>query len=72
MKRTPVLSELSGTIWEISVATGDVVEEGQELLLLESMKMEIPCIAPVSGTVVEIAVAKGDAVTADQPLIWIA
>jgi len=71
MSKTPAISELSGTIWELSVAVGDQVEEGQEILLLEAMKMEIPVIAPVSGTVASFEVAKGDVVAAEQVLAWI-
>lgn len=71
MNRTPLISELSGLIWELCLAPGDTVEEGQEVLLLESMKMEIPALAPVAGRISEILVAKGDAVEADQILAWI-
>lgn len=72
MSKTPVISELSGTIWELSLAVGDPVAEGQEILLLESMKMEIPVLAPVAGTIVELPVAKGAVVAADDILAWIA
>ncbi|MTH80015.1 acetyl-CoA carboxylase biotin carboxyl carrier protein subunit [Paracoccus aestuariivivens] len=71
MNRTPVISELSGLIWELCLAPGDAVEEGQAVLLLESMKMEIPALAPVAGRISEILVAKDDVVETAQILAWI-
>ena len=57
-----VSSEMAGSIWKLLVAVGDEVVEGADLLLLESMKMEIPVAAPESGKLVEILVAEGDTV----------
>ncbi len=48
---------LTGKITSVNVKTGDKVEEGDILCLLESMKMENPILAPVSGTVTEIGIA---------------
>ncbi|MGO1767065.1 acetyl-CoA carboxylase biotin carboxyl carrier protein subunit [Advenella sp. S44] len=47
-----VLSEVTGTVWKIVVKEGDMVEEGQTLVIVESMKMEIPIDAPASGRAV--------------------
>ncbi len=57
-------AEVSGTVWKVSVATGDVVAAEQEVAVLESMKMEIPVESPVGGTVAEIRVRPEDVVTA--------
>lgn len=53
------------------VAVGDTVAEDDDLLILESMKMEIPVEAEAAGTVTEIAVAEGDSVAEGQPLVTI-
>ena len=62
MAEIRVKSEIAGSVWKIEVAVGDRVEEEDPLLILESMKMEIPLLAPRAGVVVEILVAEGDAV----------
>jgi acetyl-CoA carboxylase biotin carboxyl carrier protein len=51
-----VLASMSGTVWKVLVEVGQRVSAGQEVLILESMKMEIPHAAEVAGTVVEIKV----------------
>jgi biotin carboxyl carrier protein len=55
-----VRSEVAGNIWKIEVAVGQKVAEGDPLIIVEAMKMEIPVEAPRAGTVVEIRVAEGD------------
>jgi acetyl-CoA carboxylase biotin carboxyl carrier protein len=55
-----VKSEIAGSVWKIEVAVGDSVGEEDPLLILESMKMEIPLLAPRAGIVKEILVAEGD------------
>ncbi len=62
-------SEIAGTVWKIEIAPGATVEEDDVLVILESMKMEIPVLAPGDGTVVAILVAEGDAVAEGQPLV---
>jgi biotin carboxyl carrier protein len=57
-----VRSEIAGSVWKIEVAVGDQVAEEDPLIILESMKMEIPLLAPRAGTVKEILVAEGEAV----------
>jgi biotin carboxyl carrier protein len=49
-------------VWTVVVAAGDTVDDGDTLVILESMKMEIPVLAESAGTVAEIAVAEGDVV----------
>lgn len=49
-----VKTEITGNVWKILAKVGDEVEEDEPILILESMKMEIPVSAPDSGTVVEI------------------
>jgi biotin carboxyl carrier protein len=64
-----VLAEVSGSVWEIPVSVGQSVAEGDVLVVVESMKMEIPIESPSTGTVRELLIAKGDAVSDGQ---WIA
>ena len=66
-----VLAQMPGTIIEILVSVGDIVDEDQELMILESMKMENPVYPPSDGTVKEIKVAVGDKVATDQVLLII-
>jgi acetyl-CoA carboxylase biotin carboxyl carrier protein len=60
MAETRVRSEIAGSVWKIEVAVGDNVAEDDPLIVLESMKMEIPLLAPRPGIVKEILVAEGD------------
>ena len=62
-------SEISGSIWKINCKVGDVIEAGQELLIIESMKMEIPVVSNITGVVVSIFVDEGEMVNEDQKLI---
>ncbi|AMG88914.1 acetyl-CoA carboxylase biotin carboxyl carrier protein subunit [Bordetella bronchiseptica] len=62
MKKIPVKSEVTGNVWEVLKAGDDRVEEGETLIVVESMKMEIPVDAPAAGRLVEITVQKGDAI----------
>jgi urea carboxylase len=55
-QRSTVLAPIVGNIWQIQVEVGEHVESGQTLMVLESMKMEIPIVAPSAGTVTEIPV----------------
>jgi acetyl-CoA carboxylase biotin carboxyl carrier protein len=63
---TEVKAELVGNLWKIVVAVGQTVEEDDTLMILESMKMEIPITAPTSGTVAQILVAEGQVVQEGQ------
>ena len=64
-------AEIAGNVWKIEKAVGDRVSEEDVLLILESMKMEIPVEAPCSGKVSEIRVAEGDAVDEGTVLVVI-
>ena len=66
---TMIKSPMAGSIWKWEVAVGDVVKVGQDVVILESMKMEIPVQAEVAGTVKQILVAEGDFIDVDQDLI---
>lgn len=64
-----VRAHIAGTVFAISCAVGDRVREGDALLVLESMKMEMPVEAEDPGTVAAIACAVGDAVDEGQVLV---
>ena len=66
MARLEVASEVTGNVWKVQVAAGAEVREGDVLLILESMKMEIPVEAPQAGTVADVLVSVEDAVSEDQ------
>ena len=57
-----VRAEMVANVWKIVVAEGDTVEEGDTLVILESMKMEIPVLAEDSGVVAQLKVAEGDVI----------
>jgi acetyl-CoA carboxylase biotin carboxyl carrier protein len=59
---TAVKAHIAGTVWKIEVAVGDTVSEGQTVVILESMKMEMPVESPASGRVARILAAPGQAV----------
>jgi acetyl-CoA carboxylase biotin carboxyl carrier protein len=63
---TEVKAELVGNLWKIVVEVGQQVEEDDTLMILESMKMEIPITTPVAGTVREVRVSEGDVVQEGQ------
>lgn len=66
-----VEAPMQGVILNIAVSVGDTVSEGDELLILEAMKMENPILSPYSGTVVEVGVSKGDTVEDGTVLVKI-
>lgn len=55
-----IVANMAGNVWKVLVQAGDQVEEGQDVIILESMKMEIPIEADFSGTVKEVKVNEGD------------
>ena len=69
MDKVVLSSEISGSIWKINCKVGDFIKTGQEVLIIESMKMEIPVTSNVSGTVISIFVDEGEMVNEDQKLI---
>jgi biotin carboxyl carrier protein len=66
-----VKAELVGSVWKITTKPGDQVAEDDVLLILESMKMEIPVMAPRAGTVREILVKEADVVKEGQVLVML-
>jgi biotin carboxyl carrier protein len=64
-----VCAELVGTVAEVLVETGETVAMGTPLVVVESMKMEIPVLAPAAGTVTSVVVGVGDLVQAEDPLV---
>jgi acetyl-CoA carboxylase biotin carboxyl carrier protein len=57
-----IRAEMVANVWRVVAAAGDTVADGDTLVILESMKMEIPVLAEGSGTVTKLAVAEGDVV----------
>ena len=57
-----VRAEMVANVWKVVVGEGDSVEAGDTLVILESMKMEIPVLAEEPGTVIKLAVSEGDVV----------
>jgi acetyl-CoA carboxylase biotin carboxyl carrier protein len=57
-----VRAEMVANVWKVVVSAGDAVEDGDTLVILESMKMEIPVVAESAGTVQELRVNEGDVV----------
>jgi acetyl-CoA carboxylase biotin carboxyl carrier protein len=57
-----IRAEMVANVWKVVAAVGDQVEDGDTLVILESMKMEIPVVAESDGTVSQLAVNEGDVV----------
>jgi len=66
-----VTAPMAGKVIDVKVNVGDTVNEDDDLIILEAMKMEMPIVAPTSGTVKEIKCKKGDSVGADDVLVVI-
>lgn len=71
MAQIEVLASVTGSVWKIEKKVGESVSAGEEIMILESMKMEIGIEAPADGTVSAINVAEQDAVDEDQVLALI-
>jgi acetyl-CoA carboxylase biotin carboxyl carrier protein len=67
MKRE-ILAPLDGNVFRLHVRAGDQVEEDEEIMVIEAMKMETPIFTPCDGTVREIRVKEGDRVTENDVL----
>ena len=72
MARVEVESEVTGKVWKVEVGVGDRVAAGDILVILESMKMEIPVESPQAGTVAEMRVSADEPVQEDQVVAVIA
>jgi acetyl-CoA carboxylase biotin carboxyl carrier protein len=66
---TNIEAHITGTVWKIEVSPGDSVDEGDTVVILESMKMEMPVEAEDAGTVKEISVEEGQAVSEGDTLV---
>lgn len=66
MASVDVVSDVAGTVWKIRTSSGDHVEAGDDVIIIESMKMEIPLDAPSSGLVAEVFVSEGSPVSDGQ------
>jgi biotin carboxyl carrier protein len=66
-----VTSPMPGNILSVSVKEGDTVKEGQQLMILEAMKMENEIVAPKNGTITSVTVTKGASVQTDQVIATI-
>ncbi len=67
----PVPAPLQGTVIEVTVKEGDLVYRGQELIVMDAMKMEHVIQAPVSGEVLMVTAEAGDAILEDHPILFI-
>ena len=63
-----IKAPLTGTVWKIETKVGDALDEDDVIMILESMKMEIPVETPVDGELLEIRVKEGDSVQEGQVL----
>ncbi|MSP17564.1 MAG: biotin/lipoyl-binding carrier protein [Myxococcales bacterium] len=59
---TNICAHITGTVWKVEKRVGDAVSEGETVVILESMKMEMPIEAPTGGTISAIRVKEGDPV----------
>lgn len=66
MPNIEVKSEVSGSVWKIETKPGQKIEAGDAIMVIESMKMEIPVLADAAGTILSFAVKEGDAITEGQ------
>lgn len=63
---TEVKSHISGSVWKLERAVGDSIESGDVVLIVESMKMEVPIEAPAAGRLAEIRVEVGQRLEEDE------
>ena len=59
---TEVEAQIAGNVWKVEKSVGDPIEVEEVILVIESMKMEIPVEAPCAGRILEIRVAEGDSI----------
>ena len=72
MSNQQAVAPIVASVWKLEVAIGDRVVEGQEVAVLESMKMEIPVHAPVAGEIIDLPAAIGQIVQEGEPVAIIA
>jgi acetyl-CoA carboxylase biotin carboxyl carrier protein len=66
-----ITASMAGSVWKILVGEGDIVAEGEDVVILESMKMEIPIVAEEGGTVKKVHIQEGDFVNDSDILVEI-
>lgn len=66
MAKQEIESEVTGNVWKVLKSAGDTVAEAEVIMILESMKMEIPIESPAAGTLVDVLVQPEDQVEEDQ------
>ncbi|GGA46776.1 acetyl-CoA carboxylase biotin carboxyl carrier protein subunit [Psychrobacillus lasiicapitis] len=66
---TNIVASMAGSVWKVLVKEGEEVKEGQDVVILESMKMEIPITAETTGVVKKIHINEGDFVNDEDVLI---
>ena len=71
MARSTVRTEITGKVWKVMASAGDKLAEDSPIVILESMKMEIPVPAPLDCTLLEVLVKEGDSVTEGDPVAHI-
>lgn len=71
MADSRICSEISGTVWKVLIAVGESFDVDTPLILLESMKMEIPVVSSDAGVVTEIFVKIGDPVAEGDPILMV-
>ena len=69
LKVSDIIAPMGGKVFNVKVKVGDAVNEGDEVIVLEAMKMELPIVAEASGTVKEVKCSVGDTVEAEGVLI---
>jgi biotin carboxyl carrier protein len=68
MARIELESPVTGVVWKVAAGPGSEVAVGDPVVVIESMKMEIPVEATEAGTVAEVTVSEGDQVSEDDPV----
>jgi biotin carboxyl carrier protein len=68
MAMTELKADVTGSVWKIVASSGQVLQPGDTVMILESMKMEIPVLAEDGGTLAELRVAEGQPVSEGQTL----
>lgn len=71
MSKIEARAEVTGSVWKIVSVVGSRLEAGDTIMILESMKMEIPVLAEDGGTLLELSVAEGEAVREGQVVAWL-
>ncbi len=66
---TKIVASMAGSVWKVLVKEGEEIKAGQDVVILESMKMEIPIAAETDGLVKKVHIQEGDFVNDDDVLI---